>query len=232
VSNLWIRVTYGALLAIVIALTIAFGVAMVFVGPRPPDTPSLTFQQLQSVGDNQQDTDRIIGLVDRFYQDAYDYRRAYPAFQRNELVVTVLLAVVVAAIGLALSPTFNHLRFGLLLGAVLLLLYAASISLAPIPNPAPTGSGSITTLLAAGSPPGLDFAGRFLRFAAAFIALLVFLFLGLWRLTDWAALGAPPTTLQNASLATAAGGAGAPAVSASAGTGPQERAPWRRPENE
>src|SRR5712692_55785 len=213
-SNLWIRGAYGVLLAIVVALTIGFGVAMAFAGPRPPDTPSLTFQQLQSVGDNQQDTDRIIGLVDRFYQDAYDYRRAYPAFQRNVLVATVLLSIVVAAIGLTLGPAFNYLRFGLMLGAVLLLIYAAGVTLSPTPNPAPTGSGSITTLLAAGSPPGLDFAGRFLRFAAAFIALLVYLFLGLWRLTDWTAFGAIPTPLQNASMATATGGAGTAAVSA------------------
>jgi hypothetical protein len=192
-SDLWIRVSYGALLAIVITFAVVFGASLVFAGPRPPDTPSLTFAQLQSVGDNQQDTDRVIGVVDRFYQDAYDYRRAYPAYQRNVLVVTVLLAIIIGAVGIALGPAFNYLRFGLVLSAVLLLIYSAGITLTPPPNPAPT-SGSVTGLLAAGSPPALDFAGRFLRFASSFIALLVFLFLGLWRLTDWTALGVQTRT--------------------------------------
>ncbi|SRR6266567_1190014 len=228
-SSLWIRVAYGALLAIVVALTVAFGVSMVLAGPRPPDTPSLTFRQLQGVGDNQQDTERVIGVVDRFYQDAYDYRRAYPSFQRNVLVVIVLLAVVIGGIGIALGSDFNYLRFGLTLGAILLLVYAAGISVSGPPNPAPTGSGSVTSLLAAGSPPGLDFAGRFLRFAASFIALLVFLFLGLWRLTDWAALGSPTGSAQTQASESSE-------FERSTGTGPapgtRERVVWGRPENE
>ncbi|HTE85715.1 MAG TPA: hypothetical protein VK821_13375 [Dehalococcoidia bacterium] len=233
VSNLWIRVTYGVLLAIVVTLTVAFGVTMALAGPRPPDTPSLTFRQLQSVGDNQQDTDRIIGVVDRFYQDAYDYRRAYPSFQRNVLVVTVLLAIIIGGAGIALGPSFNYLRFGLTLSAALLLVYAAAITLSPAPNPAPS-SGSVTGLLAAGSPPGLDFASRFLRFAASFIALLVFLFLGLWRLTDWTALGVVGSAKPSApgtSNGAPTSDAGAPAGSGSVGS-PPERIVWGRPESE
>jgi hypothetical protein len=186
-SDLWIRATFGVLFAFVVTFTVISGVTTALAEPRPPDTPSLTFAQLQNVGDNQQDTDRIIGVVDRFYQDTYDFRRAYPAYQRNVLVATVLLAMVVGGIGIAIGPTFNFIRFGLTFSAVLLLLYAAGINLLPPPNPAP-GTGSLTALLSAGIPPSLDFSGRFLRFAASLIAMLVFLFLGLWRLTDWTAV--------------------------------------------
>jgi hypothetical protein len=217
-SDLWIRATYGVLLALVVAFAVVSGIATVLAEPRPPDTPSLTFAQLQNVGDNQQDTDRIIGVVDRFYQDTYDFRRAYPAYQRNLLIATVLLATVVGAIGIAIGPTFNYLRFGLTLSAVLLLLYAATITLFPPPNPSP-GTGSLTALLAAGIPPGLDFAGRFLRFAASLIAMLVFLFLGLWRLTDWSTLG----------VASSHAARTAPTQSAPA---PPEQSAWGRPDGE
>jgi hypothetical protein len=185
-SNLWIRLAYALLLALVVALTVVFGITMAMPGPRPPDTPSLTFRQLQSGTDDTTDADRLVGVVDRFYQDAYDFRRAYPPYQRNVLLATVLLGTVVAAVGIGLGSSFNYLRVGLTVGGILILLYGTSVATASIPNPAPTASPSITNLLAAGSPPGLDFAGRFLRFAASFVALLVLLFMGLWRLTDWA----------------------------------------------
>jgi len=185
-STLWIRAVYALLLALVVALTVGFGVSTAVTGPRPPDTPQLTFRELQSGSDDQQSADQLISVVDRFYQDSYDFRRAYPDYQRNVLVILVLLGVVVGGVGLAVPESFNYLRLGLTLGAVLIVAYGTAVALGPTPNPAPTASPSITNLLAAGSPPGLDFAGRFLRFAVSFVALLVVLFLGLWRLTDWA----------------------------------------------
>lgn len=185
-GTLWIRVTYAALFALVIAFTFGFAVNMIYPGPTPPDTPSITFAELQTGGNSQQEANQIVQKVDRFYQDAYDFRRAYPGFTRNTFVALVAIAVVLAAIGVALPAGVNYLRLGLTLGAVLLLVYALIIVLTPAPNPAPVNSGTITDLLAAGSPPGLDFAGRFLRFAISFVGLLVLLFVGLWRLTDWA----------------------------------------------
>jgi hypothetical protein len=215
---LWIRVSYSALLAVILALTAIFGVTMAFAGPKPPDTPSLTFRQIQGVGDNEQDTDRVIGVVDRFYQDAYDFRRAYPGYQRNLLMAGVILAIIFGAIGLALPVSFNYLRLGLVAGSIIVLIWASNVSMSTVPNPAPIGSGSVTSLLAAGSPPGLDFAGRFLRFAVAFIGLLVFLFLGLWRLTEWAPFASPQA---------------APASSTSTvPAAAPERTVWGRPENE
>lgn len=191
----WVRFSYSVILALIVALTLGFAVDMVIPGPRPPDTPSLTFRDLQGT-DTQQDSDALIGVVDRFYQDSYDYRRAYPDYQRNVLIATVILATFVGAAGVALGPEFNYLRLGLTLAAILLLIYGTVFVLSPVPNPAPTDSGTVTDLLAAGVPPGLQFADRFLRFAVSFIALLVFLFLGLWRLTEWppAHRGVEPAT--------------------------------------
>jgi hypothetical protein len=225
-STLWIRAVYAALLALVVALTVGFGVSMAFPGPRPPDTPQLTFRQLQGGSDDQQNADELINVVDRFYQDAYDFRRAYPAYQRNILVIMVLLAVLAGAAGLALPDSFNYLRLGLTLGALLVLIYGAAVALGPTPNPAPTASPSVTNLLAAGSPPGLDFAGRFLRFAASFVALLVFLFLGLWRLTDWAPRAQPRDSAgSGAALAQAS-----PGVTAGLDRPSGELQGWRRPD--
>jgi hypothetical protein len=225
-SNLWIRLVYALLLALVVALTVGFAITMALPGPRPPDTPSLTFRQLQSGADDTNDADKLIGVVDRFYQDAYDFRRAYPAYQRNLLLASVLLGAAVAAIGIGLSSSFNYLRVGLTLGSVLIFAYGASVAGASIPNPAPTASPSITNLLAAGSPPGLDFAGRFLRFAASFVALLVLLFMGLWRLTDWA----PSSPSADASIGRSATAHPPGAIEAPPSTLPVvEQGLWKRP---
>ena len=191
-SSLWIRVAYAAVLALVVAFTLGFGVNMVYSGPTPPDTPAFTFAQLQNANGTPQDADRITKAVDAFYQGAYDYRRAYPGWQRNMFVALTALAVVLAAVAIGLPALFNYLRLGLTAGAVLLLLYAVFLALGSAPNPAPATTGQINDLLAAGSPPGLDFAGRFLRFAISFIGLLVLLFVGLWRLTEWAPHRATP----------------------------------------
>lgn len=183
-SNLWIRVAYSALLAVVVALTVGFGIAMISAGPQQPDTPALTFAQLQNSDSNPQATDQVVQTVDRFYQDSYDYRRAYPDYQRNVFLAFAAFAILVGAIGVALPSVVNALRLGLLLAALLLFVYGTRTALTATPNPAPAGS-SISALLGAGSPPGLDFAGRFLRFAISLIGLLVLLFVGLWRLTEW-----------------------------------------------
>lgn len=231
-SNLWIRVTYSALLALVVVTTVGFGINTAFPGPRPPDTPSLTFRQLQDQSGNDQGADRLIGVVDRFYQDAYDFRSAYPAYQRNVLITAILLAVLVGAAGIALPSSFNYLRLGLTLGAILIVLYGVAAVLLPVPNPAPTSSSSVTNLLAAGSPPGLDFAGRFLRFAVSFVALLVFLFLGLWRLTEWVPSSKAATGPERPGTP-AATGAPVPATGAAAVAEPSpESMLWRRPDAE
>ncbi|MGI8551648.1 MAG: hypothetical protein ACR2PL_12815 [Dehalococcoidia bacterium] len=244
-SNLWIRVGYAIVFALVVALTAAFGVSMVYSGPKAPDTPTLTFAQLQGGGDNQQAADTIVKTVDRFYQDAYDYRRSYPDYQRNLFLAYGAFAIVFAAIGIGLPMAVNYLRLGLTLAAIMLLLFGLAAVLAPVPNPAPTNSASITNLLAAGRPPGLAFAGRFLQFAVSFIGLLVLLFMGLWRLTDWAprriAIQAPTSSGGTPAFAhaTTADFGTSPASSAEFGpattvpVAPQpEQLRWKRPEGE
>jgi hypothetical protein len=230
-SNLWIRVAYSVLLALAVALTVGFGIMMVITGPRPPDTPSLTFRELQSDSSSPQQTDQLIGVVDRFYQDAYDFRRDYPDYQRNLLVTAILLAMIVGGVGIALQSTFNFLRLGLTLGAILLIVWATAFALSSVPNAAPTNSGSVSNLLAAGMPPGLDFPGRFLRFAASFVALLVFLFLGLWRLTEWTP--AARTSTERPSDAAAATAATTVEAGSAATIYPttQERVLWQRPDD-
>jgi hypothetical protein len=231
-NNLWIRVSYSLLIAVVVALTAASAATMVITGPRPPNTPSLTFAQLQSDTSDPQQTNELITTVDRFYQDTYEFRQAYPDYQRNMLLAAILLATIIGAVGIILTPPFNALRLGLTLGAILLLLWGAAFVLAPIPNPAPSDSSSVENLLAAGLPPGLDLAGRFLRFGAAFIALLVFLFLGLWRLTEWppaADAGARNDAGRREHVAVGSGPAGVGGATTTAYQLTEEHSQWQRP---
>lgn len=231
-SNAWIRVAYSVLLGLIVALTVGFGVAMVYPGPKQPDTPSLTFAQLQSGGNNQQDADRLVATVDRFYQDAYDFRRAYPAYQRNMFLALTGLAIIVGAVGLALPAAVNFLRLGLTLGAGSLLAAATYLALKDAPNPATAAAASFAGLLAAGSPPGLDFAGRFLRFAISFIGLLALLFVGIWRLTDWAPRPTARTTVAPTPSPFAPPVAPTPGVGETPLAPPElsaESRPWQRP---
>jgi hypothetical protein len=240
-SSLWVRVAYAAVLALIVAFTLGFGVNMVYSGPKAPDTPAFTFAQLQSAGNNQNDADRLTKAVDAFYQGAYDYRRAYPDYQRNIFVAFTALAVILAAVAIALPAIFNFLRLGLTVGALLLLAYAVFFVLGPRPNPAPPTTGSLYDLLAAGSPPGLDFAGRFLRFAISFIGLLVLLFVGLWRLTEWAPrktiaapafAGVPPAFAPPASVSSAPVIEPMPQATAPLPETSPEQLTWKRPETE
>lgn len=184
-STTWIRVAYGVVLALVLFFTVQFGVAMALPGPTPPGDPGITFRQLTS-DDTDNSQNRLTASVDQYYADAKDYRDDYVNYQRNFFLAGAGLAVLLALIGVALPAAVNYMRWGLLLGAGLALAWAGYIASSPVPNPAPAAN-SILALVAAGEPEPLEFAGRFLRFAISFVSLILLLFIGLWRLTEWPA---------------------------------------------
>jgi hypothetical protein len=184
-ATVWIRVMYGVVLALVLLFSTAFGVAMVLPGPKPPGDPGVTFRQL-TASDNDSGQNRLTAAVDKYFDEAQDYRDAYVTYQRDIFLVGAGVAVVLAAIGLLLPAVVNYLRWGLLLGAALTMVWVWYVATRAVPNPAPPANG-LLALLAAGSPEPLDFAGRFLRFAVSFVGLIVLLFIGLWRLTEWPA---------------------------------------------
>ncbi len=184
-STVWIRVIFGVVLALVVLFTVQFGVAMALPGPQAPGDPEITFRQLTN-NENESGQNTLTASIDRYYDDAQDYRDDYVDYQRNLFLAGVGLAALLAIIGLVLPTAVNYLRFGLLLGAGLAMVWVLYASTRAVPNPAPAAN-SILALLAAGEPKQLDFAGRFLRFALSFVSLILLLFLGLWRLTEWPA---------------------------------------------
>jgi hypothetical protein len=184
-STTWIRVAYGVVLALVLFFTVAFGVMMVFPGPTPPGDPEITFRQLTS-GDSDASQNRLTAAIDQYYSDSKNYRDDYVGYQRNVFLAGSGLAVLLALIGVALPVTVNYMRWGLLVGAAFALAWAGYVAAAPVPNPGPTAN-SVLALVSAGEPPPLEFAGRFLRFAISFVSLILLLFIGLWRLTEWPA---------------------------------------------
>jgi hypothetical protein len=185
---------------------------MVLPGPKPPGDPGISFRQLNG-GDSDASQNRIIASVDGLYDGARDFRDHYVTHQRNVFLAGAALAAQQAAIGLALPAAVNYLRWGLLLGAAFALVWASWMALRAVPHPAPAPI-TLTSILGAGEPEPLDFAGRFLRFAVSFVSLIVLLFLGLWRLTEWPARGGV--------VAVPAAGASAPPV-------PREAAAWAPP---
>ena len=207
-STTWIRVVYGVVLALVLLFTVQYGVAMAMPGPKPPEDPAITFRQLTN-NDEEQGQNTLTATIDRYYDDAQDYRDDYVDYQRNIFLAGTGLAALLAIIGLVLPAAVNYLRWGLLLGAGLTLAWALWAASRAVPNPAPAAN-SILALLAAGEPKQLDFAGRFLRFALSFVSLILLLFVGLWRLTEW------PTTTKRQAVAAAP--APAPAAAAPAST--------------
>lgn len=208
-STTWIRVVYGIVLGMVLLLTAASGIALVLPGPKAPAQPDITFRQLAGGGENDSSQNRLTASIDQYYADARDYRDRYVTFQRNIFLTGVALAALLGAIGVALPGAVNYLRLGLLLGGAFLLVWAGWAATRSVPNPAPAVS-SVLALLGAGEPQRLDFTGRFARFAVSFVGLIILLFLGLWRLTEWAAPRAKVVAVAPVSSTPAAAAAWAP----------------------
>jgi hypothetical protein len=188
----WIRAAYAAVLAMVLALTVGFGVAVFEAGPRPPQPPGLTFSALGGNTTDQEST-RISNQIDSFYDGVQTYRGRYPNYQRNMFLWLGGVGMLLAAIGIGMPAIVNYLRLGFILGGVLLIATGTWIALQPVPVGAAPPTG-ILALISAGTPKVLDTAGRFLRFAISVVGLLVLLFMGLWRLTEWSASGTRTTT--------------------------------------
>ena len=229
-STVWIRVAFGPVIALLLAFTAIFGVLMAAPGPERPRDPGITFRQLSA--DDSTQTQRV-QQIDDFYGSAARFRGEYPDWQRNVFLAGAGLGLLFALIGLALPAVVNYLRWGLLLGALLVFAWAYTTATADVPRVTPTGS-NLLSLLGAGEPAGLNFAGRFARFAVSFIALILTLFLGVWRLTEWAPAvrrvppapvgPAPATSWAPATVATPPSGPPPPL------TGTEPTTEWRRPD--
>jgi hypothetical protein len=241
-STTWIRVTFGPVFALLAAFTVIFGILMVAPGPKPPADPGVTFRQLSQGGDTAGDQNRLTQQIDQFYGQASQFRSEFPSFQRNMFLAATGFGILLVLIGLALPAAVNYLRWGLLLGAVLLFGYAFWQATRSVPRVAPEGN-SLLSLLGAGYPEQLNFASRFVRFAVAFIGLILALFLGLWRLTEWSVPQPRRAAVAPAAPAASAGQWAPPPPSAPITAAPAEPArtenreavetpatEWRRPE--
>ncbi len=178
----WVKAVYAILLGVALALSVGFGVLTFETGPRPPQPPGLSFSALNG-STSDQDTARIGKQIDSFYSDLQAYRERYPNHQRNIFLWLAGAGMVLGVVGVALPRVVNHVRLGLLAGALLLILGGAWYAFQPVPQVVQ----STASILSAGTPKTLDAAGRFLRFAVSIVGLLLLLFVGLWRLTDWPA---------------------------------------------
>lgn len=187
-STTWIRVSFAVLLGLVLAVSAGFGVLTFESGPRPPQPVGLSFSQLNG-NSTDQDSTRINKQIDGFYSDNQTYREKFPDHQRNIFLWFAGIGIVLGVIGVALPRVVNYLRLGFVFGGLLLVGAGTWYTLQQVPQAAPPAS-SLLALFSGGSPKELDTAGRFLRFAVSIVGLLVLLFTGLWRLTDWQPAGA------------------------------------------
>ncbi|HZQ35821.1 MAG TPA: hypothetical protein VFD32_07810 [Dehalococcoidia bacterium] len=230
-STTWVKVGYGILLGLVLALTAGFGAATFISEPRPPQPVGITFQQISS---NSSDTEnqREAKQIDSYFNDVQSYRGKYPDYQRNIFLAFAIAGLVLGIVGVALPSIVNYLRLGFLVGGGILLAAGTWFVIQPVPLGTENPSG-ILTLLVVGTPNVLDTAARFLRFAVSLVGVLVLLFVGLWRLTEWSATpSAVPTTA--APVAPPPAPASVAAVGASFAAAPvrpvEDSLKWARPE--
>lgn len=181
-STVWIRAVYAAVVAVLAAFTVIFGIAMVSPGPKPPGDPGITFRQLS--GDDERSQNTLQQQIETYYGDAARFRNQYPGYQRNVFLAATGFGVLFVLVGLALPSLINYLRLGLVLGGLLVFIYAFYIAMRPVPVVTPQGT-NLLAFIGAGFPEPLNFAGRFARFAVSFIGFILALFVGLWRLTEW-----------------------------------------------
>jgi hypothetical protein len=224
-STTWIRVAYGGVIAILFAFTVVFGIHMVTPGPKPPSDPGITFRQLQQASDDggSGGQNRLTNQIDNLYGEATRFRNDYPSYQRNVFIAATAFGVLAVLLGLALPAVVNYLRWGLVLGGLLLFGYAFYFATRRVPTVVPEAS-SFLGLIGAGHAPQLSFASRFIEFAVSFIGLILALFLGLWRLTEWS-----PAPRRTAAAPAPTPVPIAPAVPAAAPTRPQTISQWAPP---
>lgn len=219
-STVWIRVSFGVVLAMLVALTAIFGVAMAAPGPKPPEDPGVTFSSLSGGDDDARSQNTLTQKVDKFYEDAKNYRDDFPGWQRNAALSLTGVGILLMLIGVGLPAVVNFVRLGLVLGGGILMLYAFRVFTLPVPDVTPEGT-SLLALLGAGEPAPLNFAGRFALFAVSFIGLILALFLGLWRLMEW--------TSSPRRVAVAAAPAATPVHAATPAPPPAAAAQWAPP---
>lgn len=212
-STNWIRVAYGPVVALLVAFTVILGIDMVSTGPNPPSIPNITFRQLSQSNDEERGQNTIRSETERFFDDAVTYRERFPEYQRNVFLATSGFGILIVLIGLALPAVVNYLRWGLALGGIVLLVYGYYVITREPARFVLEGDFPLG-LLTSGEPEPLNFAGRFAMFAMSFIGLILALFLGLWRLTEWGGATHPRRTA-----------AAAPAGAAAAPTGSFATAP-------
>lgn len=232
-STVWIRVVYAGVIGVLVAFTTIFGVLMVAPGPEKPGDPGVTFRQLSGDGDDERSQSTLQNQIENYYGEASKFRADFPGWQRNVFLAVTGLAILFVLIGLALPAVVNYLRLGMVGGGLLAMLWAFQVASREAPAVVPTGS-NLLIFLGAGFAEPLDFAGRFSLFAVSFIGLILALFLGLWRLTEWSAPtrrpaparapAAPATT----SYAPPAAPAAAAPVAAAAAAAPAA-SPWAPP---
>lgn len=219
-STTWVKAGYGILLGLVLALTAGFGAATFISEPRPPQPVGVTFQQIST---NSSDTEnqREAKQIDSYFNDVQTYRGKYPDYQRNIFLAFASAGLLFGIIGVALPAIVNYLRLGFLIGGGLLLVAGSWFVIQPVPLGTENPSG-ILTLLVVGTPNVLDTAARFLRFAVSLVGVLLLLFVGLWRLTEW-------STTPAAGRVVAAPVAAPPPAPASVAAGDASLAPPRSP---
>lgn len=191
-STVWIRVTYAAVVAVLILFSTMFGIQMVSAGPTPPAIPDLSARQLfdSSNTDSTRGQNTLRQNTEKFYDEARAWRENSPGYARNVFLAATGVGILFVLIGLALPQVTNYLRLGFVLGGLLLFIYAFMTITRPAPD-VPIQGDLPLSLLVAGFPKPLNFAARFAMFAVSFIGFILALFLGLWRLTEWSG-GARP----------------------------------------
>ena len=225
-SSTWIKVAYAAVLGLVVAVTVGFGVATFITEPRLPQPLGVTFTALSDQNTSAQDNTRQAKQIDGMFQDGQNYRAAYPDYQRNIFLAFAGIGMLFAILGVALPAVVNYLRLGFVAGGVLLIAAGTYFAVQPVPNPIPPSS-SVLTLLGIGQPTVLDAAGRFLRFAVSVVGLLILLFVGLWRLTDWVMTPRPAAPVTAVPVAAAPVAPVAPVAPP-----PADSLRWARPEDQ
>ncbi len=234
-STTWVKVGYAILLGLVLALAAGFGSAIFISEPKPPQPAGVTFTQL-SGQTTDAETAREAKQIDGYYGDVQTYKSKYPDYQRNIFIAFAVAGLVFGIIGVALPAIVNYLRFGFLIGGGLLLAAGSWFVIQPVPLGTENPSG-ILTLLVVGTPNVLDTAARFLRFAIALVGVLLLLFVGLWRLTEWST--STPATAGAAVVPVAGPPPGPSSVAAAAAPLAQAQPPrpseeslkWARPED-
>ncbi|MEI6533515.1 MAG: hypothetical protein WCO06_06815 [Candidatus Roizmanbacteria bacterium] len=119
----FIKYAYIVFIGVLFATFVGVGIAAFYKGPISPDYPASLSVPRSISTSSAQLQDQIV-LQEKYNKESKSYQKAQETYDRNVSIISVIIAIIVLVSTLYLLKQIPVIADGLLLGAVLTLIYS------------------------------------------------------------------------------------------------------------